>query len=95
MNEPTENMARYQSVKIVHAGRIKEIVPHGCYVEEANGSDVLREFPENMTARYQPVTGDYWVVYDDGYQAISPRAPFEAGYVCLEREREQASTVTE
>lgn len=88
MNEPVNDMARYQSIKIVRAGRITEIVPLGCYVEDAeDGSGVLREFAENMTARYQPVIGDYWVVYDDGYQAISPRAQFEAGYVKLEGDK--------
>ncbi len=53
----------------------------GCYVREVDGSAVLRVFEPNMAARYQPKVGDYWVVYDDGYQSISPQEPFEAGYV--------------
>lgn len=31
-------------------------------------------------ARSTPAPGDYFVVYDDGYQSHSPKAVFEAGY---------------
>lgn len=79
---PTSNLRRYQSIKQVHAGVITEVVPAGCYVQEASGDAVLRTYPENMTARYTPVVGDYWIVYPpEGYQSISPKAIFEEGYV--------------
>lgn len=82
--EPTDGMAQYQSVKRVLAGEITEVVTAGCYVKEADGvTAILRIYPANMTARYTPVVGDYWVVYDDGYQSISPKAAFEGGYVAM------------
>lgn len=81
VNIPTNGLAEYQSIKRVRAGEIKEVVPAGCYVEEANGDSVLRPFEPKMTERYQPQVGDFWIVYDDGYQSISPRAPFLAGYI--------------
>jgi hypothetical protein len=78
---PTEGLATYQSNKIVRAGVIIEVVPAGCYVQDVNPDDaVLRIFQPNMTVRYQPQVGDYWLVYPDGYQAISPKAAFESGY---------------
>jgi hypothetical protein len=83
MSEPTGGMTQYQSIKRVLAGRIREVVEAGCYVEYTDGTAVLRAYDPNMTARYTPVPGDYWVIYDDGYQSISPRAQFEAGYVVL------------
>jgi hypothetical protein len=33
-----------------------------------------------MIARYQPKRGDFLVVYEDGYQAFSPRMAFLNGY---------------
>lgn len=82
---PTDGLQNFQSIKIVRAGEITEVVPAGCYVQEADPeTQILRIFPPNMTARYEPKVGDFWVVYDDGYQAISPREPFLAGYVAME-----------
>jgi len=83
MNEPTDNVATYVSTKRVLAGRITEVVPYGCYVEGVDGASVLREFPPNMTARYTPAPGDWWIVYPDGYQSLSPAAAFEDGYLIL------------
>jgi hypothetical protein len=33
-----------------------------------------------VMARYTPKPGDYFVVYEDGYQSISPKKAFEKGY---------------
>jgi hypothetical protein len=82
MTEPTNTLARYQSIKQVSAGEITEIVEAGCYVRDADGTATLRTYPPGMTARYTPKVGDYWVVYDgDGYQSISPRDAFLSEYV--------------
>ena len=84
VTEPTSGLARFQSIKQVFAGEITEIVDAGAYVCEANGTSVLRIYPPNFTVRYQPKVGDFWVVYDgDGYQSVSPREAFLAGYVPL------------
>lgn len=82
--EPTTGLAPYQSVKKVLAGEIAEVVEAGCYVLDANGDSVLRRFQPGMTARYTPVAGDWWIVYPDGYQSISPKAAFEEGYMPIE-----------
>jgi len=84
---PIGGLARYQSVKRVQAGEITEVVEAGCYVREANGDTVLRPYQPNMTSRYTPIAGDYWIVYDDGYQSISPRLAFENGYFPIEAPR--------
>lgn len=85
MNEPTSGLKQYRSVKIVHAGEITEVVEAGCYVRQADGSvAVLMEYQPDMTTRYTPVVGDFWVVYaPDGYSSISPRQQFIDGYVPL------------
>ncbi len=61
------------------AGRITEIVPGGCYVENADGGSLLRTWPSyNIINEYTPTVGDYWVIHRGGeYQSIAPRAAFE------------------
>ncbi len=81
---PGDGLAEYQSVKRVHAGEITEVLDSGCYVREANGEAVLRFYDPGMTIRYTPVVGDFWLIYSDGYQSISPRAVFEDGYYPIE-----------
>lgn len=39
--------------------------------------------PKEMFARYVPVSGDYYVVYADGYESFSPKRAFEEGYTRL------------
>jgi hypothetical protein len=36
--------------------------------------------PAEMFARYVPVPGDFYVVYEDDYQSFSPRKAFLDGY---------------
>jgi hypothetical protein len=86
MTESFPNISSWQSIKVVSAGEITEVVPAGCYVKTArDGETVLLTYPdEKMTARYGPQIGDFWVIYPDGYQAISPREPFITGYVSKE-----------
>lgn len=81
MAEPTSGLSKFKSIKEVLAGEIIEIVPAGCYVKESNGDSTLRIFEEKMTERYQPKVGDFWIVYSDGYQSISPREAFLTGYI--------------
>lgn len=77
---PTDGLQQYRSIKLVRAGQITELASSGAYVTQADGTSVLMPYQPNQTARYAPQVGDFWVVYDDGYQAISPREPFLAGY---------------
>lgn len=81
-----EMLPLYQSHKRVHAARILEVGNDDrMMLEPPAGSAVLSVSPsDRMFARYRPVPGDYYVVYDDGYAAISPRAAFESGYTLVE-----------
>ena len=87
-NIPVEGLQCYQSIKRVLAGEIIKVVSAGCYVKEADGeTSILRIFLPNMTSRYEPKVGDFWVIYEpDGYQSISPRDAFLAGYVPIAKE---------
>lgn len=83
MTEPTDGLGQYQSIKRVLAGEVTEVVEAGCYVRDLDGTSILRIYDPGMTARYTPVVGDWWVVYDDGYQSISPASAFSGGYVLM------------
>jgi hypothetical protein len=43
---------------------------------------------EAMVARYMPVPGDYYVVQEDGYAYVNPKAVFERKYSPVEDEGE-------
>jgi hypothetical protein len=80
--EPFPGLASWKSIKIVRAGEITEIVSAGCYVRTGDDGAVLMLYSdEKMTARYQPQIGDFWIIYPDGYQAISPHEAFVTGYI--------------
>jgi nucleoside-diphosphate kinase len=82
-NEPFPGLARWQSHKIVSAGEITEIVPAGCYVKTETGGGVLLMYPSgpSLPDRFASINvGDYWVIYEDNYQSISPKKAFEKGY---------------
>ena len=81
----TTNLPRWQSHKVVHAAAISQIKLHNGQITAlvlggADGSERVVTPAPNMFARYTPVEGDYYVVYDDGYASISPRQAFEIGY---------------
>lgn len=73
-------LARWQSHKVVRAGKIVHVADSLLKVEGADGLTYSVTAAANMFARYMPVPGDYYVVYDDGYASISPRQAFEEGY---------------
>lgn len=79
------DMPLYQSHKKVRALEILRIID--------TGNDLILHFVEpghphkkidrSIVARYIPKGGDFYVVYDDGYESISPRQPFLDGYTLL------------
>lgn len=79
----SSGLTEYQSIKKVRAGRILQVFEDSCIVELENGHPGRFLFDQGMTARYMPVEGDYWLVYGDGYESISPKHAFEPGYVTL------------
>ncbi len=86
-------MPRYQCHKQVYALKIatieRHVYPEETPIAESAPSLTLTftepryapmEVDHNMIARYMPVPGDYYVVYDDGYKSFSPAKAFEEGY---------------
>jgi len=77
-------MARFKSHKIVHAGTIVAVSlgePTVLTLTDAEGNPFSITRPSAMFARYAPQIGDYLVVYEDGYESVSPRGAFENGYL--------------
>ena len=84
MDKPLYELRQYQSIKVVRAGEIYVVDTNGCWVGCADDKTRFFPFVPGMLARYTPVTGDFWVQYDDGYESISPRKAFVEGYVSYE-----------
>lgn len=75
---PQTEMPRYQSHKQVWALKIASVDGLRLSFAEAGYAPIAVK-PE-LFARYTPVPGDYYVVYDDGYKSLSPAKAFEEGY---------------
>lgn len=79
-------MQKYKCHKEVQAAEIHMIS------EGKDGTETIITFDDyepmhfsyddyrKMIARYQPKRGDFLVIYEDGYQAFSPRDAFLNGY---------------
>lgn len=87
-------LPQWKSHKIVRAARIADIVT-------TVGPDATRtlhlddttetwasHIDNKVWARFIPVTGDYLVVYEDGYVSFSPAKAFEGGYARVEESEE-------
>lgn len=73
-------MPRYKSHKTVQALEIDAADRITCRVSFVDPGYLARDLPAEMWARYQPVHGDFYVVYADGYRSFSPRKAFLEGY---------------
>lgn len=84
MTDSHQLLGEYQCHKVVRAGRILKIIVSGegeLHVETVPGEFVVVPITHGLFARYRPKVGeDYYVVYDNGYKSVSPKAAFEAGY---------------
>lgn len=74
----------WQSHKRVHGDAIVEIRPVGtqgdtCWVL-ACGTIIGVETVKEVTKRSSPIVGDYFVLYEDGYESWSPKKAWEDGY---------------
>jgi len=79
---PELNLTAFRCHKVVRAARIVR-ADYGAglvVVEDAAGQHVPLTNRRDLMHRRIPVEGDYYVAYGDGYDSISPRAAFEAGY---------------
>ncbi len=71
-------MRLYKSHKVVAAAAIVEIVKFSDGVSYVlDDGDIV---PRPSGTNYEPKTGDYYVVYEDSYASLSPKAAFESGY---------------
>ena len=84
-------MRRYQSHKIVEAGKISRLDHRvedqvwAVWLDIGDGKEDLLLVPDKVFARGHPGTGDYLVRYaPDGYLSWSPAQAFEDGYTLLE-----------
>lgn len=87
--DPNE-LARYRSHKIVRAGRIWAILGASTgganlEVESARGEWLPAQATASMLARFRDggrdlETGDFFLIYEDGYESLSPKDAFEGGY---------------
>lgn len=77
-----DTLPKWQSHKVVRAAKIVKVEADDAMVLDVahDGKPITVRPAERMFARYRPVPGDYYVVYGDGYAAISPAAAFESGY---------------
>lgn len=81
-------MPHYSCHKEVSALKIKKVEFRSYednwalhFVDESFAVKVIeREWLE----KHMPVSGGYWVVYEDGYCSFSPGDVFEAGYDLIE-----------
>jgi hypothetical protein len=94
---PDPDLPKYRSHKTVHALEIEscaeapdpgdELNPlkqhPGYMLEFVDKAYAPRWVDVSVVSRHMPEKGDFFVVYDDGHESISPRAPFVEGYVKL------------
>ena len=80
---PCREMPKYKSHKTVWALEIDHV--HGgleLHFRDPGYGPLRVEAP--VLQRYFPQPGDFYVVYADGYQSISPRKAFLEGYTKFE-----------
>lgn len=88
----TNQLPLYQCHKQVRALQIDEISEIGDHPNKTyqlgfvnkSFSNKIFDGDHKLFSRYTPEVGDYYVVYDDGYESFSPRKAFEDGYTLIE-----------
>lgn len=81
-------LADWKCHKIVKAGKILPVQitqdegegTSNVTVADCNGAPCLVVIADTAFARGMPKTGDYIVIYEDGYKSWSPAKAFEDGY---------------
>lgn len=84
-------LADWKCHKVVKAGKIMPVQitqdegegTSTVTVEDWCGAPCLVVVPNSLFARGMPQTGDYIVIYEDGYKSWSPAKAFEDGYTQL------------
>jgi hypothetical protein len=79
-------MPSYRCHKVVKAAEITVAYPSTgeihIHYRDADGADknFILKGKQELMARKAPRPGDFYVVYDNGYDAVSPRKEFLDGY---------------
>ena len=78
-------LPRYRCHKTVSALQIKYVIanPRGFELHFFDDGYAPAEVSSEWRAKHEPKPGDYFVVYADGYQSVSPAKAFEDGYTLL------------
>ena len=86
----TSHWPKYQSHKVVRAAKIVAIHDDGNgpdFVWVDPGTGTLERFiPTEVAMLGRAQVGGYAVAYDDDFRSLSPKAPFEEGYVLAEED---------
>lgn len=83
VTQASREMPRYKCHKEVWALKIASV--EGFRITPADEGYAPFDVEPPVFARYTPVPGDYYVVYSDGYAAISPAKAFEEGYSPIDK----------
>ena len=95
--ELRDQLARYQSHKVVAGGEIVSYIQTGTtekvamVLKDKEGLDINVELPPEVFARGWPQIGDFIAVYDDDYTSWSPRQAFIDGYTRIFGWRQRAT----
>jgi hypothetical protein len=86
----TEHWPKYQSHKVVRAAKIVAIHDDGegpdfLWVDPGTGT-LERFIPTEPAMMGRAQVGGYAVAYDNDFLSVSPKAPFEEGYVLAEED---------
>lgn len=80
MTSSNAAMPIYASHKRVRALEICDVDLATCTIHFSDPAFTPRQLESTVFARYIPEAGDFFVVYDDGYESFSPRKAFLDGY---------------
>lgn len=81
MSKPNRlQLEEYECHKHVRAAQIVHIVGDVITIEGPNDFRATFTAEPVLFSRYRPVIGDWYVVYEDGYESFSPKKAFEDGY---------------
>jgi|SRR5882724_7535287 len=87
----TSNMPTYEchkkvhALEIAHVGNYKKNPEMGNLVRTLTFMDgTTRDVGDDLFRRYLPQPGDFYVVYEDGYESFSPRKAFLDGYKAID-----------
>lgn len=82
------NLPKYKCHKIVQAAVILEVGTRAMKLDTPDSPTFVSVTPDWVN-KTNPHIGDVFVIYDDGYQSVSPRAAFDAGYTPLVTSHQQ------